>query len=124
MGPSDLCPLTMCYIVISAPLITRYVRRLDSDVLNYKAASLVVKYRQTYIRLCMGRRPGTFAGCGSATRLISHDVAASEVLCKKSSSHEHSLFCFCLLFVLYSRTCCHIRVFHLMSIRMFGQVII
>jgi len=50
MGPSDLCPLTVCYIVISAPLNTRYVRRLDSVVLSYKSASLV-KYRQTYIRL-------------------------------------------------------------------------
>jgi len=48
MGPSDLCPFTVCYIVISAPLNTRYVRRLDSLVLICKAASLVVKYRQTY----------------------------------------------------------------------------
>jgi hypothetical protein len=59
MGPSDLCPLTVCYIVISAPLNTRYVRRLDADVLSYKAASLAVKYRQTYIGMCMGRWSGT-----------------------------------------------------------------
>lgn len=45
MGPSDLYPLTVCHIVISAPLNTRYVRLLELDVLSYKAPRLAAKYR-------------------------------------------------------------------------------